>query len=88
MGHQVSSSCLRRGPFQVRCLDPDCVECEGIYLDLTFIWSLFVAPLLARSLLRVLPLKDGCTAETHGYGNIGPKDIDWERLESGKSKFL
>ena len=82
------SKCPRKLPFQGRCLDMDCDECEGVYTDLTFVWSLYVAPLLARSLLRVLPLKSASrSVETTGFGNISPEDIDWDKLERGASEL-
>ena len=89
IGNQVSTGCVRRRPFQSRCLDLDCVECDGIFVDLTLLWSSNVAPILVRALLRILPLKKGSfKVETDGFGNIGPDDIDWDKLERGASKFI
>ena len=57
MDNQVSTACIRRGPFQARCADPDCVECDGLFVDLTYLWSTNVPPTLARAVLKILPLK-------------------------------
>ena len=87
IGHQVSTGCLRRLPFHNRCLDYDCVECDGIYLDLEHLWSINVAPTLARALLKILPIKKNFQyVETRGYGNISPEHVDWDKLERGLSK--
>ena len=87
IGHQVSTGCLRRLPFHTRCLDFDCFECDGIYLDLEHLWSINVAPTVARALLKILPIKKNCTfVETNGYGNISPDHVDWDKLERGFSK--
>ena len=87
--NHVSSGCVRRKPFQTRCDDPDCNECDGSIMDLTYLWSLFVAPMLARSLLKILPLKtESKSVETDKYGNISPDDVDWDRLERGASEFI
>ena len=87
MDHQVSTACIRKLPFQLRCLDPDCDECVGITMDLQFLWSSNVAPMLARSVLKILPIKSSAKeVETAAFGNIRPTDIDWDRLERGVSK--
>ena len=85
---QVSTGCVRRLPFQTRCQDPDCIECDGSTMDLTYLWSLFVPPMLARALLKVLPLKTQYQkVESENYGNISPECIDWDRLERGASEL-
>ena len=87
--NEVSTGCVRRGPFQTRCEDAECVECDGVLMDLTFLWSLFVPPMLARALLRLLPLKTRSKeVEIDKYGNISPEDVDWDKLERGASELL
>ena len=56
LDHQVVSNCQRRRPYEPRCRDLDCIECDGIFVDLTFLWSMNVAPMLARALFKILPI--------------------------------
>ena len=89
LDNQVATGCVRRRPFQTRCDDPGCLECDGAMTDLQFLWSLYVAPILARSLLRILPIKSQYRdIETDKHGNIRPDYIDWDKLERGASKLF
>ena len=88
IGHQVVSNCQRRLPYHPRCLDLDCIECDGIFVDLTFLWSLNVAPMLARALFKILPIKTSSRDKIlKKFGNITPDDVDWDRLDRGYSKL-
>ena len=88
LNNQVSTGCVRRKSFQTRCEDPDCIECDGKLMDLTYLWSMYVPPMLARSLMRILPIKTQYkNHETDKYGNISPECVDWDKLERGASKF-
>ena len=87
INHQVSTGCLRRRPFQTRCLDLDCIECDGVYFDLEYLWSMNVPPMLARALFKILPIKkEYQNIETEHFGNLSPNHVDWDRLERGLSK--
>ena len=87
LDNQVSTGCVRRGPFQTRCDDPDCIECDGALTELTYLWSIFVPPMLGRSLMRILPIKSQYkNDETNKHGNIGPEYVDWDKLERGSSE--
>ena len=87
LDNQVSTGCVRRGSFQTRCDDPDCIECGGTLTELTYLWSIFVPPMLGRSLMRILPIKSQYkNDETNKHGNIGPDYVDWDKLERGSSK--
>ena len=82
LANQPGSVCLRRGPFQIRCDEPTCWECRLQFLDLVHVWSVYVAPLLARHLISLLPLKKSRMHIVNiQFGNFSPDDIDWERLE-------
>ena len=88
IGHQVVSNCLRRPPFMPRCLDLDCIECDGTFIDLTYVWSMNVAPILARALFKILPIKTSSHDKVvKNFGNVSPDDVDWDKLDRGISKF-
>ena len=75
--NQISTVCEKRKPFQLRCEDEECVECDGLYMDLEFVWSLYIAPLLARTVIGQLPKKKARKfVETDMFGCISPNDID------------
>ena len=57
LNNQACSVCPRRGPFQIRCDTENCWECRGQFIDLVAVWSMFVAPLLARVVIGLLPLR-------------------------------
>ena len=89
MEHQVVSNCARRPAFQFHCLDLDCIECDGAFVDLTYLWSLNVAPMLARALFKILPIKTIAQDRIRkNFGNISPDDIDWDKLDRGYSKLI
>jgi len=83
--NHTSTGCIRRPKFQLRCDDLECVECAGVFLDLTYVWSVYVAPLLAKSVLGLLPKKNN--NDLTNFGNICPSDIDWEYLGNRNRKF-
>ena len=88
LSNQPGSVCPRRGPFQVRCDVPNCWECRLQFLDLVHVWSIYVAPLLARQLIGLLPLKKNRMHIVNiQYGNFSPDDIDWERLERAHGNY-
>ena len=87
--NQACSVCPRRGPFQVHCGVPNCWECRLQYMDLVNVWSLYVAPLLARQLIALLPLKrDRMHLQNTQFGNFSPDDIDWDRLSNAEGIFI
>ena len=57
-------------------------------MDLQFLWSANVAPMLARAVIKILPIKTSAkNVETEAFGNICPTDVDWDKIERGSSKF-
>ena len=82
--HHTSTGCLRRRPFQVRCDDRGCIECLGVFLDLTYVWSIYYSPLLARSIIGLLPKRTN--ADLTNHGNCTPSDIDWDYLKNQGSE--
>lgn len=87
LNNQTCSVCLRRKPFQLRCETENCWECRGQFLDLVAVWSLFVAPLLARVIIGLLPLRPERKHIQNAYfGNFNPDDIDWARLDRANGK--
>ena len=55
-------------------------------MDLTYVWSLYLAPLLARKVLGLLPKRTN--ADLTNFGNIRPCDIDWDFLKNRNRKFF
>ena len=80
ISHHTSTGCLRRGKFQLRCSDPGCFECYGVFIDLSNVWSLYIAPVIARVIIGLLPKK--VDKDHVNFGNICPSDIDWDKLNA------
>ena len=83
--NHTSTSCRRRRKFQLRCEDRDCIECAGVFVDLTSIWSMYLPPILARVVLGLLPKKTN--NDLTNFGNISPGDIDWQYLHNRNRKY-